>query len=538
MTMRTKADGLALLGAALTLALGLVSIHIPFGRDQGVAAYGAEVLARGGAIYRDFYHFNLPGIFFAYRLAFLLPLPRVEAVNLLHLLSVLVTYLLVWRAAREDLEPLGAAAAAWLYGAFAIVIYTTYWNIAQKDSLAAPFLAAALWVLLRHVKAREGAVAMPLGPAGLLRLALFGLFAGLAAQFKPPLGIIILAATPVVAREARDRSRLLAAAALPAAGFAVAFIPLAVYLLASGTGGEMLNSVWRFGGFYGGQNYRGFFGTAADAGWKLLAWAYDWRFLVALGLVGTVAGLARRGARTATLFFALLLFQVVAQMKFFTYHWVPLLVPLSILAAGGAADVLSVPRDQISGPRRWALALLLIALLAGNLGPETTRYRREFLYDLGRVPRDNFLAPYGKWGSGDLSPLASAAVADYLGGHTQPDERVLVFGLEPGLYVASGRFPPTRFAYDQPLVTEPGGNSAFAAYRQQLRKQFMRDLSANLPVYIVVIENDATGVESKDSATQMREFPELSSLIERHYILETKIEDYFLYRRLAGSEGG
>lgn len=535
-TAKAKTVGLLILGAVLAAAFGLISLHVPFGRDQGVAAFAAETMMRGGVLYRDFYHFNLPGIFFAYRVAFLLPLGPVEAVNLLHLLSVLATYFLVYGAARVELKPRPALAAAWFYAAFAVVVYTSYWNVAQKDSLAAPFLAGALLVLLRHGRKRDLAPKAPLGTGGILRLFAFGLLAGLAAQFKPTLGIVILAAAPAVIRERRDRGRMLAAAGLTTAGFALAFIPLAVYLLATGAAGPMIESVFRFGGFYGSQNYRGFFRTGLDALWQLLGWSYDWRFLTALGLIGAAAGLASRAMRTAVLFFLLLLIQVVAQMKFFTYHWVPLLVPLSVLAAQGGSAVLSAPRDQPAGPKRWALALILLALLFGNLGPETKRYRRELYHDLGRTPRDNFLAAYAKWGFGDLNPLASRLAAEYIARQTSPDEPVLVFGLEPGFYVAARRFPPTRFAYDQPLVTEPGDNLAFAAYRQKLREEFMADLAARPPAYIIVIEDDATGIEAKDSYTQMREFPELSGLIDRDYALETKIEHYYLYRRL-GREG-
>ncbi len=54
----------------LTLGLSLVSIHVPFARDQGVAAYVGSLILEGKSPYRDVYHFNLPGIFFVYALAF------------------------------------------------------------------------------------------------------------------------------------------------------------------------------------------------------------------------------------------------------------------------------------------------------------------------------------------------------------------------------------------------------------------------------------------------------------------------------------
>jgi hypothetical protein len=361
--------------------------------------------------------------------------------------------------------------------------------------------------------------------------------AGAAALFKPTLGIVLLMAAPLALRERRTPARAALVAGLPLAGFGLALVPLLIYLLGRGAVGDLLDSAWRFGGFYGGQTYQGLGRALSDTLWELGRWLYDWRFLSALGAAGAAAFRGERRFRLVGLFFGLLLLQLVAQMKFFTYHFIPLLVPLSLLAAAGGGLILGAASGR--RVRRWMLVLLLAALFCGNLGPDTRRYRREFLFDLGRVPPESFLAPYGKWGGGDLCPVASAAVAAYLAAHTRPDEPVLVFGLEPGLYVNADRFPPTRFAYDQPLVTDPRGNQRFARYRETLRREFISDLAARPPAYIAVIENDATGIEAEDSYTQMREFKEFNDLVEREYVLETKIEDYFIFRRLDRSrEGG
>jgi hypothetical protein len=215
-----------------------------------------------------------------------------------------------------------------------------------------------------------------------------------------------------------------------------------------------------------------------------------------------------------------------------------MLIPLSLLAARGGHFLL-FEESSHSGARsaRRLLALVLLALFAGNLLPEAGRYRREYLYDRQLTDRATFLHPYGKWGGGDMCPLASQAVADYLTQHTSPADPVLIFGLEPGLYVMAQRFSPTRFAYDQPLVTDPKGDAAFAKYRDSLRERFMSDLAARPPKYIVVIENDATSVEDKDSYTQMREFSDFNDFVDGRYVLETKIEDYFMFRRLDQGAG-
>ena len=67
--------------------------------------------------------------------------------------------------------------------------------------------------------------------------------------------------------------------------------------------------------------------------------------------------------------------------------------------------------------------------------------------------------------------------------------------------------------------------------------EFISDLERRAPVYIIVIENDATGVEPVDSYTQMQSFPEFKRMIDDAYVLETKIEDYFIYRGLDERRG-
>ena len=57
---------LLLVGAALLLAPMLA---YPFGRDQGVFACGADILARGGALYRDCWDLKPPGVYYLYWLA-------------------------------------------------------------------------------------------------------------------------------------------------------------------------------------------------------------------------------------------------------------------------------------------------------------------------------------------------------------------------------------------------------------------------------------------------------------------------------------
>jgi len=517
---------------------GLISIHVPMGRDQGVTAYVARILAEGGAVYRDVFHFNLPAIFFTYLLASPLGFP--EGANLLQVVFNLLTMIVVYLAARRATSPFSASFAALFYGLFATIMYTDYWDVAQKESLAC--LPLALVFLCSTVADARGDERLPLLP-----LFLAGLFSGIAAQYKPTLGIVLLMPLYQSLRPGEGRFIQPGGAASAGAGFIISFVPLAIYLFATGTADDLFESVFKFGGFYGGQYYEGFFSSLWDAVRNMVKWLYDWRFLTATGVAGVVLFRMSKPHRLAVLFGFLLLVQLMIQMKFFTYHFIPLLVPMSILAASGAGGMLAILRPSgkseavLSGPPRalrWLVLLTLCLLLLGNLWPHARRYKREILFDTGTITRASFLKPYGPWGGGDISPMAQLAAADYIKKNTAPDDPVLVFGHELAFYILADRFPPTRFAYDQPLSTDPGGDPAFTAYRDKLRAEFMSDLAKDPPVYILVIEDDATGIEPLDSYKQVMEFDEFARLLEQDYYLETKIEDYYIYRRRgAGGRG-
>jgi len=518
-----KKSGPALLVLALFAAagLGLVSINIPFGRDQGVAAYVARVISEGGAVYKDVFHFNLPGVFFTYFVVSGLPVPW--GVNLLHVVFTALCVIAVYAAAKRMMSARRAGWAALFFGAFAAVMYTDYWDIAQKESLASLPLALCLLFYLRQATG-----------GGLANSLMAGIFAGLAAQYKPTLGIVVLAA-PLAALKARP-GRPAAPTAAAAAGFIISFVPLLVHLVAAGALSEMLDSVFRFGSFYGGQYYKGFMATFYGAVKGVALWAYEWRFLITLAAGGVVLGRGKPEVRTVTVFAALLLVQVIVQMKFFTYHWIALLGPVSILAALGGGELMDRLADAGKTQRRLVM-VILAALLVGNLAPRASRYRRELLYDLGMITQWDFLKAYAPWGKGDICPAAQRAAASYVKERTRPDQPVLVWGHEAAFYLLAGRFPPTRFAYDQPLTADPGGNEAFARYRERLRAEFISDLKQRPPAYIVVIEGDATGIEPEDSYTQMKSFVAFDEYIEESYALETKIEHYFIFARVLGKRG-
>jgi len=521
---------------AISVALGLIVVHTPLGRDQGVAAYVAMVMERGGVVYKDVYHFNLPAIFFVYRAAMELGFEPPVNVNLIQVLFTMATCPVVFLIARRMARPVAAGFAALFYALFQSVLYTDFWDVSQKESLACLPLALSLLFFLVPARGKGGSA------SAMVSSFFAGVFAGLSAQFKPTLGIVLLTSIYLAWRTRKNKARAALILLGAGVGFAVSFIPLIIYLHGHGAMEDFIESFVSFGGFYGGQYYSGVGDFIWSTAKNVVRWLFHWRFLSVLALTALFVRERRAPAPSlVAVFGALLLIQVVVQMKYFTYHWIPLLIPISALAAQGGAALLERPEadeHDAAGPFRRGLTVILLALLIGNLAPEAKRYYRHSLFVRGMTDETSLLRPYGKWGEGDINPLATREVAIYLRSRTVLSDPVLVFGHELGLYVLANRLAPTRFAYDQPLVTDPAGNAEFASFRETLRSEFIFDLESRPPKYILIIEDDETGIEPEDSYTQMLSFPRFRELIESDYVLETKIEDFFIYRREADGDGG
>lgn len=514
---------------ALTAALSLISIHIPFGRDQGVAAWVASTILSGGVPYRDAYHFNFPGVFFVYALAMKLFGRSVEAINLFDLIYRLATLLIIYRLGREIAGARAGLYAGALYGLFSTILFTNYWDIAQKETFTLlPISAAVLFV---HQAGRSEKL-------GGRKLFLAGFMVAWACHFKPTLGLVGLALALEVAWSGRQaRRQTLEGELLLFAGFVAGWIPLLIYLLVTGSLAQMVEGVFVYGRFYGGQAYASPGKALVLAFLRTLKWALDWRALAALILVAVFAAGRDQpaGRRLLIGWLVMSYLNVLGQMKFFTYHWIPLLGPCSVLAGIGVVELFPRWPRRNSPLLAQAAALFLALLLVGSLYDPARRYRRELLYTLGLIPAEHFYRAYGDWGEGDICVRAELAVAEYLRRNTGPEQSVLVFGLEPGINFLAERRPPTRFAYDLPLTTGTRGNAEFAAYQEKIRREFLADLEKEGPEYVVVVEKDATSIEPEESYQQMRNFAAFRRWLEEGYYLETKVEHYFLFRKKPGA---
>jgi hypothetical protein len=84
-------------------------------------------------------------------------------------------------------------------------------------------------------------------------------------------------------------------------------------------------------------------------------------------------------------------------------------------------------------------------------------------YLRGRIDRPTYLARFK--GAQKYDATAVDDLASYMASTTAPDDRILVFGFAPGVYLQSGRLSASRFLWSRPVILEfasdrPGYGSA------------------------------------------------------------------------------
>jgi hypothetical protein len=142
------------------------------------------------------------------------------------------------------------------------------------------------------------------------------------------------------------------------------------------------------------------------------------------------------------------------------------------------------------------------------------------------LPRATYLERFGRPGEGDYSYLGTTWAAAYARTTMRPEEGLFVWGFEPGVYLLSGRWPPTRFHFAVPLVS-PWTPAAW-------RRELLRDLTARPPSLVMVLRNDAipwASGRADDSTAQLARFRELAAFIAQNYRYERRIEDFAVFRR-------
>jgi len=517
---RLKVIGLGVLLSTVAALIVAPMLLYPFGRDQGVFACGADVIRRGGTLYRDFWDLKPPGIYYLYRMSFIAFGHSMFAPRLLDLLFSLATAAGLVLIGRR-LSSLSTGVAAGLLFLSRYALGFDYWHSGQGDGFASLPLTMAVLAMLAAERRRSWPLA-----------ALCGALIGAAIIIKFTLGIFILLplAALAVARGERLGPRLARAAGY-LVGCAAVVAAMVVLIWRSHALGDMLEIMFAWNAQYAAIRASGL-DTIIFQTWRFW-FGHDHGALNLIGLLA-LAGLADLRLRRekdptrwmAAAWLAVMLAQVYVQGKYFEYHWLPALPPFCLLAGVGVAVVWQRLRERVESvtTARWAaaggVAMLLLALAAG--------YRSQFDQEIGLVTGRISNATFfdGFRDRQDFSLSADLQVAQFLREHMASGTPVFIWGFEPIVYFLADRPPASRFISQQPLVT-PWSPPRW-------RDELMRDLARRKPEYILVLHNDVmpwVTMRPYDSAGELVYFPGLADVLEREYRPDVTIEDIGIYRR-------
>ncbi len=519
---------------ALAVLAMLMMLTWPLGYDQGVFASNGDIVARGGAPYRDAWDVKGPLVFYWAAATQLLFGRHAWGMRLVDVGIALATAWMLWRRLRTVASPNTAVIAAVLWPV--LVAAQTFQNTAQFDL----WIGSAMLGVTLLVTRDEG-----YRPRDLL---LAGGLVGLASLVKPifpvflavPGVVVLMRRRGAVAAVVRDLTLLVG-------GW---LVPVAVVLVALWAQGA-LREAWNVHILYNlrvyapnSQNSAFPSPSPTKARVKGLL-AYLAQVQIAILLAPAAAGAVALWRKHPPLAAAVLVWVlggvglVVLQNKFWVYQWEILFAGLFLLVAAGVSDVASRTRTsstpRAAGVMAITTAVVAFAVSAAPIPGDLTHWLR---YVGGRESArayDNRYAIYS-----EINPADEEAAAAYLRANTPPGAPFANWTLHGGLAFLAGRPNVTRF-HNKRELTKTVQHPMTRAYR----REYLERVRTLRPTYIAV---DSLGDVSKEMADQHqvpseprvleREFPELAALIAQRYDLVAHAGEIALYRlRPAPSSG-
>lgn len=512
------------------LAVGAVLLSplltYPLGRDQGVFATVADVMQRGGMPYKDAWDTKPPGIFYVFWLSFRLFGRSEMAPRLLDLLWMLATAVAVWALARRLLSS-WAGVAAGLILTFRYVTHGYYWHTTQCDGFAAlPLTLAALaLVAAEERKSPRWAAAS-------------GALVAVAIGFKFTLGIFLVLPLVAIGTSSAESIRpRLARAAACLAGCAGVLLLVGALMWRAGALKPMVETLFVWDSQYARVEVSGLqqHNTLQEIARFLIG--DPLRLLFPIGLLAIVGAtdLAVRPESGRMRWFVpawalAMTAQIWVQGRYYSYHWLPVLPPLAILAAQGLRSAALLPARA---SKQWVERAVsvggIFALCAFLAFAYWSFLKFPIRHLMGRVPRETYLRGFDAATQTDFSLLEDRKVADWLQEHTDATDAVFVWGFESLVYFLAGRPPASRFIHNLPLIAHWSP--------PEWRAELVRDIEDRRPLYILVVRNDAQpwlAGRWDDSASQLAQYPELAAVLKQHYALRESIEDFDIWEHREG----
>jgi hypothetical protein len=214
---------------------------------------------------------------------------------------------------------------------------------------------------------------------------------------------------------------------------------------------------------------------------------------------------------------------LVLQDRFFSYQYMPLLPPLSLLAAYGVVQWWRQAGGWRAKPATWIarvlLALVLLANAAQFARTNAQTYSRFVSVASGRMDSETFYDAFNTYPRHYSFP-ADKAVADWVRQRTGPEDHLATmggYGATP-VYL-SGRLPASRYVFTYHLFHKSIVDHPMV---EAMREQFLVDLEASRPSYVLLFRD----------LEEFERFGSLHAWLTTNYQLEREFKHgRTLYRR-------
>jgi dolichyl-phosphate-mannose-protein mannosyltransferase len=486
------------------------SLMWPLGRDQGTFAWVADTIVRGGAPYRDAWELKGPSTHLTYALVQLLFGPTEWGIRLFDFMLVGFAAYALWRL----LKRFGNSLSANLAAPFMILLYYQqgFWHTAQPDSFSSLLAIIATSIVFT-----------PSSPRWWHRF-LAGLLIGIATSHKL---IFVLFLLPCAIFDLMDgastlKNRFMLLGWLLGGAASITCIFFA-WLASQGVFAEYAYITFSLNRDVHKNLYT--LGVGHHLRFVLLFLKSIW-FILPFTLLGLWTSLrTHRRFSTGIFLMGIVGFIcTVLQHKYYSYHWFVTYGPIAIFSALGIAS-LDQKIKKVSPISRSALCTLLsmfiVALIAWPL--KSIHLDAALKYLTNQITQEEY---YREFDLADFSYIQDVRVAGYLNEHTKTNDQVLVWGGESLVNYLSRRQSPTRFGFNYPLTLPTNLD-----FYEQYRREFINELTANQPVYVVIVDNDTNNLTGTTSKQYFTQFGEFQTLVKDNYIYETTIDDFILWRK-------
>jgi hypothetical protein len=209
---------------------------------------------------------------------------------------------------------------------------------------------------------------------------------------------------------------------------------------------------------------------------------------------------------------------VQLQNKGYKYHYAILLPWADAIIGAGFAYCVFVLSNSVRLPR-WSIAIgIAIALFASSFWGTSSFPLQDRVKELVSIAN-------GKEGANGY--IGTDSISNYVIQHTQPNDKIFIFGFQPYVYWKTGRASATKFI--NTIHFKP------ASVSNAERDELVTSLLRNPPVLFLVEMDDrytSQGNTNDDSRTTiLLRYPELEQLLLHRYLPQDTLQNTIIYHR-------